>query len=61
MARAPAKKMPIQASRKSVSGSRRRRHAIAAAPGTSAGKTIHHEWMNSISAFCSLCPIAWNA
>src|ERR1039457_6119928 len=38
MARAPAKKMPIQASRKSVSGSRRRRPAVAAGAGTGAGE-----------------------
>ena len=61
MTTAPAKKMPIQASRKSVPGSRRLRQARTAAAGTRAGKTIHQEWMKSIRAFWSLCWMAWNA
>src|SRR3954454_15293551 len=61
IARAPAKKIPIHANRKEVSGSRRLRHAATAAAGTRVGNTIHHEWMNSIKAFWSLFAIAWKA
>ena len=54
----PARKMPIQASRNSVSGSRRLRQAAVAAAGTSAGNTMNHEWIAKATALSSLCWMA---